>query len=93
MTGLAQIRGRNVQSWEERLESDVEYVERLSFVLDLSILVRTCWMILTGHGVSAPGHATMPPFTGSDVSEVNPEESLSERHRKATEDAGTSEVR
>lgn len=69
LTGLAQTRGRNALSWEERFALDVEYVERRSLGLDLQILAATVRTVLQRDGVSAPGEATMPPFTGksSDV--------------------------
>jgi lipopolysaccharide/colanic/teichoic acid biosynthesis glycosyltransferase len=41
LTGLAQISGRNAISWAQRKALDVEYVERRSLRLDLSILCRT----------------------------------------------------
>jgi lipopolysaccharide/colanic/teichoic acid biosynthesis glycosyltransferase len=41
ITGWAQVNGRNAISWDERIERDVEYIERLSLFLDLRILVRT----------------------------------------------------
>jgi lipopolysaccharide/colanic/teichoic acid biosynthesis glycosyltransferase len=65
ITGLAQVSGRNALSWEEKFELDVEYVERLSLGLDLSILARTVRWVLGGKGVSAQGHSTMPEFLGS----------------------------
>jgi lipopolysaccharide/colanic/teichoic acid biosynthesis glycosyltransferase len=46
LTGLAQISGRNNISWERRKALDVEYVERQSFWLDLSILARTVPYVL-----------------------------------------------
>ena len=64
LTGLAQIRGRNALTWEEKLEYDVEYVDRLSFRLDLSILAQTAWAVVTGRGTNAPGHPSMPEFRG-----------------------------
>jgi sugar transferase EpsL len=64
VTGLAQVSGRNALAWNEKLDLDVEYVERASLRLDLAILFRTLRMVLTGHGVSAPNNVTMPPFTG-----------------------------
>ena len=64
LTGLAQVSGRNALAWHEKFDLDVEYVERASLRLDLAILFRTLWMVLTGHGVSAPNNVTMPPFTG-----------------------------
>jgi len=65
LTGLAQVRGRNGLSWEERFELDVWYVDHQSVGLDLKILLRTAVSVFGGRGVSAPGHATMPEFLGS----------------------------
>jgi lipopolysaccharide/colanic/teichoic acid biosynthesis glycosyltransferase len=65
LTGWAQINGRNAVSWDEKLEMDVWYVEHRSFWLDLKILVLTFTKVLTRQGISAPGHATAPFFTGS----------------------------
>lgn len=69
ITGWAQINGRNAVSWEEKLELDVWYVERVSLRLDLRILVRTLAVVVSGRGVSAAGHSTMPEFTGSEREE------------------------
>lgn len=41
LTGLAQISGRNFLEWDKRLEKDVEYVENLSFGLDIKIFFLT----------------------------------------------------
>ena len=41
LTGLAQVSGRNSLVWDKRLEKDVEYVEHLSFMMDLKILCMT----------------------------------------------------
>jgi lipopolysaccharide/colanic/teichoic acid biosynthesis glycosyltransferase len=67
LTGLAQVSGRNAVSWPERFELDVQYVERCSLRLDLGILMRTVELVLARRGVSAPGEATMPPFTGGST--------------------------
>lgn len=64
ITGWAQVHGRNAVSWPEKLALDVEYVERCSLRLDLSILARTVALVIKGEGVSAEGHATMPRFRG-----------------------------
>ncbi len=40
LTGLAQVSGRNYIEWDKRLEKDVEYVEHISFGMDLKVL----WM-------------------------------------------------
>lgn len=41
LTGLAQVSGRNFLEWDKRLEKDVEYVENLSFGLDIKIFFTT----------------------------------------------------
>lgn len=65
ITGWAQVNGRNAIGWDERLRLDVWYVDNRSFWLDLKILWLTVWQVCSLKGVSAKGHATMPPFTGS----------------------------
>lgn len=71
ITGWAQVNGRNALTWEERFELDIWYVEHRSLVLDLRILGRTAWTVLSGRGVSAPGQATMQEFRGSVRQEEN----------------------
>ncbi len=48
MTGLAQVSGNTALSWDERLELDFEYIDRQSFVLNLSILFRTIGVVMQG---------------------------------------------
>jgi lipopolysaccharide/colanic/teichoic acid biosynthesis glycosyltransferase len=52
LTGWAQVQGRAGIPWEERIELDVEYVERRSLALDLRILAQTAWLLVTGHGLA-----------------------------------------
>jgi sugar transferase EpsL len=68
ITGWNQINGRNALSWEEKFAQDVWYVDNRSLWLDLRILSRTIGKVLMGHGVSAPGNATMPEFMGTKKS-------------------------
>jgi sugar transferase EpsL len=65
ITGWAQVNGRNALSWEEKFKLDVWYVDNQSFWLDMKILALTVWHVLARKGISAQGHATMPPFLGS----------------------------
>lgn len=62
ITGLAQVRGRNGLSWEEKFALDVKYVDEWSLRLDLAILALTLREIVRRNGISNPGHATMPRF-------------------------------
>lgn len=41
ITGLAQVNGRNNLCWDERLELDAVYVEKLSIMYDVAILLKT----------------------------------------------------
>jgi lipopolysaccharide/colanic/teichoic acid biosynthesis glycosyltransferase len=52
ITGWAQVRGRAGIPWEERIELDVWYVDHRSPWLDLRILARTVWLLVTGHGLA-----------------------------------------
>jgi len=65
LTGWSQVNGRNAPDWDTRLEMDVWYVEHRSLWLDLRILARTVWSVLTRDGVSAEGQATVERFQGS----------------------------
>lgn len=65
LTGLAQVSGRNDQTWDERLRLDVEYVDTWTVAGDLRILARTVGAVLRREGVAAPGHVSMPRFTGA----------------------------
>ena len=52
ITGWAQVQGRAGIPWEERIELDIEYVDRRSTLLDLKILWKTIWLTVTGHGLA-----------------------------------------
>ena len=65
LTGLAQVRGRNALSWEERFTLDLEYLDTRNLMLDLRILFGTVVVTLRHEGINAPDQATMTPFTGA----------------------------
>ena len=64
LTGLAQINGRNAITWEKKFEYDVEYVNKLSFALDVRIFMGTVWAVLKQEGISGENNATMEEFMG-----------------------------
>jgi lipopolysaccharide/colanic/teichoic acid biosynthesis glycosyltransferase len=66
LTGLAQVSGRNSLTWDEKFALDVWYVDHMSLGLDLRILARTLWLLLSRRGVSQPGEATALPFAGNE---------------------------
>lgn len=61
ITGLAQVSGRNLLSWKERLMYDITYVEKLSFRLDMMILFKTVLKVIRQDDVVAnPGQHSQP---------------------------------
>ena len=51
LTGLAQVNGRNTLTWEEKFSFDLAYVQHISFVMDLNILLSTIGKVLNRTGV------------------------------------------
>ena len=58
LTGLAQVNGRNHISWEQKLSYDQQYVEHITFLGDLQILLRTVGNVLKREGINMDGMAT-----------------------------------
>ncbi len=52
LTGLAQVSGRNFIAWDDRLSKDVEYVENISFMMDMKILWKTVMVVLKKEDVA-----------------------------------------
>ncbi len=65
ITGWAQVNGRNAISWEQKFLFDVEYVEKVSLILDMTILILTVAKVVRRDNISADGHTTMPTFQGN----------------------------
>ncbi len=66
LSGLAQCSGRNLLSWQDRFALDVEYVQNVSFKLDVSIVLRTIRGVFKREGISSESSATMEPFRGNE---------------------------
>jgi sugar transferase EpsL len=64
ITGWSQIHGRNDMPWDRKLALDVWYVDHRSLWIDVRILLRTLWVMVTRQGVSLDGHATTVRFQG-----------------------------
>lgn len=75
LTGWAQVNGRNALSWEEKFSLDLWYVDNMSLLVDLRILLRTCASVFRREGISHEKSATMPEFTGSRADAPAGEES------------------
>ena len=60
ITGLSQVSGRNYLPWDQRLETDVQYIEKLSFSLDIKIMLKTFLQVLKTKNVAVPGTVSIP---------------------------------
>ncbi len=58
LTGLAQVKGRNAVTWEEKLYGDLKDIERVSFLSDLKILFETVAVVFTRSGITDGENAT-----------------------------------
>ncbi len=52
LTGYAQVHGRNAISWEQKFEYDVYYVEHLSFITDVKIVIDTVKAVFKSEGIA-----------------------------------------
>ncbi len=66
VTGWAQVNGRNAISWGRKLELDEWYVDHVSFLLDLKIMLMTVGKVLAREGISQNGQATTESFRGDN---------------------------
>lgn len=67
LTGLAQINGRNIITWEAKFRHDLEYIQKMSFMFDAAIIFHTALKVFKREGINAENQATMHKFTGSAV--------------------------
>lgn len=65
LSGLAQVNGRNAISWEEKFDYDIEYVETISFSLDVKLIVQTFLKVFKREGVNKSENVTMEKFKGT----------------------------
>ena len=66
ITGWAQVNGRNAISWTRKFELDVEYVNKLSFFMDIKILWLTFIKVIKTEGVNQSDDRPMQPFNGNN---------------------------
>ena len=62
ITGWAQVNGRNALDWPQRFALDVWYVDHMSLLLDVRIVLRTVRAVFKREGISQAGQATMQEF-------------------------------
>ncbi len=65
ITGWAQVNGRNAISWDQKFYYDVWYVDHISFILDVKIILKTIIKVIKSDGINAADAATIEPFDGN----------------------------
>ncbi len=65
LTGYAQANGRNSISWEQKFDLDVEYVDKMSFGMDVKIIFQTIKAVLKREGIGGKDEVILKEFTGS----------------------------
>lgn len=62
LTGLAQVNGRNSLTWEGKFAYDLEYVQNISFLLDVQILIKTIQTVIMREDIGTRGEAVLVDF-------------------------------
>ena len=66
ISGWAQCHGRNAISWTDKFKLDVWYVDHVSLMTDLKVILITIKKVFFRDGISQEGQATMEAFKGND---------------------------
>lgn len=62
LTGLAQVNGRNAVDWPKRFSYDLEYVDNVSFIYDVKIILKTIEIVLKKSDVNVRGTTSIIDF-------------------------------
>lgn len=65
ITGFAQVNGRNNTTWEERFKNDIYYVENISFLLDIKIIIKTFLKVIKKSDINQSEDVPMKNFLDS----------------------------
>jgi len=62
LSGWAQVNGRNGVTWDEKLALDLEYIENITFIGDVKIILMTLYKVFKREGITADGMDTAEDF-------------------------------
>ena len=65
ITGWAQVNGRNNTTWDDRFKNDIYYVENISFLLDLKIIIETFLKVIKKSDINQNEDVPMKNFLDS----------------------------
>lgn len=80
LTGLAQCNGRNGITWERKFGYDLQYIETISFITDVKIILKTIGKVFARDGISEEGMETAEDF-GDYLLRINQVDSTQYRKR------------
>ena len=66
ISGWAQCHGRNAISWTEKFKLDVWYVDHVSLITDIKVIIITFKKVLMRADINQKGNASMEPFNGNN---------------------------
>lgn len=68
LSGYAQVNGRNTISWQEKFKLDIMYVDHITFIGDVKIILQTvAKAFIKREGINSETAATMEEFMGNDI--------------------------
>lgn len=62
LTGLAQVNGRNMITWEEKFKLDIQYIKHITIINDMKIILKTLTKVFKREDISQENNATMEKF-------------------------------
>lgn len=66
LTGLAQVNGRNLLSWKDKFRYDIEYVNNITLLGDIKIILKTVKNVLAHEGITGENSSTVEYFNGNN---------------------------
>lgn len=66
LTGLAQVNGRNLLSWKDKFKFDIEYVNNITLLGDIKIILKTVKNVLSHEGINGENSSTVEYYNGNN---------------------------
>ncbi len=67
LTGLAQVNGRNIITWKQKFDYDIENVNNITLIGDLKIILKTVFIVFRREGINYASSAIMGEFKGTEA--------------------------
>ncbi|WP_313346652.1 sugar transferase [Sedimentibacter sp.] len=71
LTGLAQVNGRNSLSWEQKIQYDIDYVDNITFLNDLKIILKTFVVVFKSEKIEFVAHDEISKHAGDVIDDVS----------------------